>query len=312
MFDAGGGRQAVREVPRRARRSASPTTWPSSACCRRCCCTSSSSAGAPAAPRAWRPDAMLLHDAFERTAPGRAGARPRSSDGDERRISLRRPAARDARAGARAAPRRRRAAATGWSLFLDKQHRVRRGRARRAAWPARVVRAGSPADQGRQARLHAGRYAGDRAADARSAGRRCGRRSLPSAAHLATVRVAGARDATAAPRVAPWPADEARRPRSCRRRASTRTWRPSSTPRAPPATPKGVMLTHLNMRQRLALGAGLPRPARDDVIGLALPPAFSYGLYHVLMGLGLGATVVLERLARLPGQGARDPWSANG
>jgi acyl-CoA synthetase (AMP-forming)/AMP-acid ligase II len=38
----------------------------------------------------------------------------------------------------------------------------------------------------------------------------------------------------------------------------------------------------------------------DDVIGLALSPAFSYGLYHVLMGLGLGATLVIERAASFP------------
>src|SRR5690606_25847119 len=38
----------------------------------------------------------------------------------------------------------------------------------------------------------------------------------------------------------------------------------------------------------------------DDVIGLALPPSFSYGLYHVLMGLGIGATLVLENSAAFP------------
>ncbi len=37
-----------------------------------------------------------------------------------------------------------------------------------------------------------------------------------------------------------------------------------------------------------------------DVIGLALSPAFSYGLYHVLMGLGLGTTLVLERSVAFP------------
>lgn len=64
--------------------------------------------------------------------------------------------------------------------------------------------------------------------------------------------------------------------------------------------PKGVMLSHLNMRSawdavQAYLGLG-----EDDVIGLALPPVYSYGLYNLLMGLGLGATVVIERQAAFP------------
>lgn len=64
--------------------------------------------------------------------------------------------------------------------------------------------------------------------------------------------------------------------------------------------PKGVMLSHANMcAARRSVQAYLQlRP--DDVIGLALPPSFSYGLYQVLMGLGLGATVVLENSAAFP------------
>lgn len=61
--------------------------------------------------------------------------------------------------------------------------------------------------------------------------------------------------------------------------------------------PKGVMLTHLNMCSAWASVQAYLGLCEDDVIGLALPPTFSYGLYNLLMGLGLGATVVLERAA---------------
>lgn len=64
--------------------------------------------------------------------------------------------------------------------------------------------------------------------------------------------------------------------------------------------PKGVMLTHLNMRSAWASVQAYLGLREDDVIGLALSPSFSYGLYHVLMGLGLGATVVLEGSAAFP------------
>lgn len=64
--------------------------------------------------------------------------------------------------------------------------------------------------------------------------------------------------------------------------------------------PKGVMLTHLNMLSAWASVQAYLGLREDDVIALALPPVFSYGLYHLLMGLGLGATVVLERQAAFP------------
>ncbi len=64
--------------------------------------------------------------------------------------------------------------------------------------------------------------------------------------------------------------------------------------------PKGAMLTHLNMCSAWASVQAYLGLREDDVIGLALPPAFSYGLYHVLMGLGLGATLVLERSVAFP------------
>lgn len=64
--------------------------------------------------------------------------------------------------------------------------------------------------------------------------------------------------------------------------------------------PKGVMLTHHNMLSAWRSVQAYLGLDESDVIGLALPPTFSYGLYHLLMGLGLGATVVLERQAAFP------------
>jgi long-chain acyl-CoA synthetase len=64
--------------------------------------------------------------------------------------------------------------------------------------------------------------------------------------------------------------------------------------------PKGVMLTHRNMLSAWASVQAYLGLREDDVIGLALSPSFSYGLYHVLMGLGIGATLVLEGSAAFP------------
>jgi long-chain acyl-CoA synthetase len=61
--------------------------------------------------------------------------------------------------------------------------------------------------------------------------------------------------------------------------------------------PKGVMLTHHNMVSAWNSVQAYLGLRADDVIVLALPPTFSYGLYNLLMGLGLGASVVLERAA---------------
>jgi amino acid adenylation domain-containing protein len=58
--------------------------------------------------------------------------------------------------------------------------------------------------------------------------------------------------------------------------------------------PKGVMLTHANM---LAAAASITQylgAREDDVVLDALPLAFDYGLYQVLMAARVGATVVLE------------------
>lgn len=64
--------------------------------------------------------------------------------------------------------------------------------------------------------------------------------------------------------------------------------------------PKGVMLSHGNMRAAWRSVQAYLHLREDDVIGLALPMTFSYGLYHVIMGLGLGATIVIERSVAFP------------
>lgn len=63
---------------------------------------------------------------------------------------------------------------------------------------------------------------------------------------------------------------------------------------------KGAMLTHRNMTSAWAMVQAYLGLREDDVIGLALPPTHSYGLYNLLMGLGVGATVVIERQAPFP------------
>lgn len=64
--------------------------------------------------------------------------------------------------------------------------------------------------------------------------------------------------------------------------------------------PKGVMLSHDNMRAAWRSVQAYLQLREDEVIGLALPMTFSYGLYHVIMGLGLGATIVIERSVAFP------------
>ncbi|MEY4767317.1 MAG: hypothetical protein RI907_3990 [Pseudomonadota bacterium] len=64
--------------------------------------------------------------------------------------------------------------------------------------------------------------------------------------------------------------------------------------------PKGVMLTHLNMvsaNRSVSTYLGL-QP--QDIILCALPLAFDYGLYQVLMAARVGCTVVLERSFSFP------------
>jgi long-chain acyl-CoA synthetase len=64
--------------------------------------------------------------------------------------------------------------------------------------------------------------------------------------------------------------------------------------------PKGVMLSHLNMLSAARSVSSYLGLRSDDTIACALPLAFDYGLYQVLMGFKLGATVVLERNFSFP------------
>ena len=64
--------------------------------------------------------------------------------------------------------------------------------------------------------------------------------------------------------------------------------------------PKGVMLTHLNMVSAAQSVNGYLGITGEDVILCALPLAFDYGLYQILMGFLVGATVVLERSFSFP------------
>lgn len=64
--------------------------------------------------------------------------------------------------------------------------------------------------------------------------------------------------------------------------------------------PKGVMLSHLNMvsaNRSVSTYLGL---VEQDIILCALPLAFDYGLYQVLMAARVGATIVLERSFTFP------------
>ena len=60
------------------------------------------------------------------------------------------------------------------------------------------------------------------------------------------------------------------------------------------------MLTHINMLSAARSIAAYLELGADDVILCALPLAFDYGLYQVLMGFMVGATVVLERSFAFP------------
>ena len=64
--------------------------------------------------------------------------------------------------------------------------------------------------------------------------------------------------------------------------------------------PKGVMATHLNIVSAATSITTYLENTEDDVILSALPLAFDYGLYQVLMGFKVGATVVLERSFTYP------------
>jgi amino acid adenylation domain-containing protein len=128
------------------------------------------------------------------------------------------------------------------------------------------------------------------------------RPALAQAPHLRSCRVHGEPHASAAPsdaRSRPWPGTADVVPtidatRSAQDLAAL-IYTSGTT-----GLPKGVMLTHLNMTSAWASVQAYLGLRESDVIGLALPPVYSYGLYNLLMGLGLGATVVIERHGAFP------------
>ncbi len=64
--------------------------------------------------------------------------------------------------------------------------------------------------------------------------------------------------------------------------------------------PKGVMMTHLNMVTAATSITRYLENTAEDIILTALPLSFDYGLYQVLMGIKVGATVLLERSYAYP------------
>ncbi|MFO1336995.1 MAG: class I adenylate-forming enzyme family protein [Burkholderiaceae bacterium] len=64
--------------------------------------------------------------------------------------------------------------------------------------------------------------------------------------------------------------------------------------------PKGVMLSHLNMRAAAASVQAYLGLRADDVLAGVLPLAYSYGLYQLLLAFQVGARVVLQRSFAFP------------
>jgi long-chain acyl-CoA synthetase len=67
-------------------------------------------------------------------------------------------------------------------------------------------------------------------------------------------------------------------------------------------SPKGVMLSHLNMVSAADSITTYLENTRDDIIINVLPMSFDYGLYQILMGFKVGGTVVLEKSFAYPYQ----------
>ena len=123
---------------------------------------------------------------------------------------------------------------------------------------------------------------------------------LAVAPSLRSCRVAGAMpSADADPRVRPWQSTDTAghrdEPTSGEHELAALIYTSGTT-----GVPKGVMLTHANLLSAWASIQTYLGLREDDVIGLALPAAFSYGLSNLLIGMAIGATVVLDRWAAFP------------
>lgn len=119
---------------------------------------------------------------------------------------------------------------------------------------------------------------------------------------LRSLRVAsGAPAVEGEPRIRGWPAAGASASASPRERSGSSNdlaflvYTSGTT-----GVPKGVMLTDSNASSAWTSITSWLGLRVDDVVGLALPAAFIYGLGNLMMSLMLGATVVLERSAAFP------------
>jgi amino acid adenylation domain-containing protein len=65
-------------------------------------------------------------------------------------------------------------------------------------------------------------------------------------------------------------------------------------------SPKGVMLTHLNIVSAATSITTYLENTADDIVLNVLPLSFDYGLYQVLMAFKFGGTIVLERSFTYP------------
>jgi amino acid adenylation domain-containing protein len=123
---------------------------------------------------------------------------------------------------------------------------------------------------------------------------------------LATCRVTGGSVAAANDsRVRPWPAARSDEPAVPPAERDTGALAILIYTSGTTGVPKGVMLSHGNVTSALASIQAYLGLTPDDVIGLALPAAFSYGLSNLLLALSVGATVVLDRWAAFPVKLAR-------
>ncbi|MFL6661585.1 MAG: class I adenylate-forming enzyme family protein [Rhizobacter sp.] len=127
------------------------------------------------------------------------------------------------------------------------------------------------------------------------------RKALEPSTTLSTCRVAGQRDGlTDDARVQPWPLPDESRPACTPGGVGEADLAALIYTSGTTGVPKGVMLTHANVASAWASIQAYLGLREDDVIGLALPAAFSYGLSNLMIGLATGATVVLDRWAAFP------------
>ena len=126
------------------------------------------------------------------------------------------------------------------------------------------------------------------------------------AKHLRHVIVAGAFDPARlpnAPNVMPWaaaldaPSSEPPRRHNLDIDLAAIIYTSGST-----GDPKGVMLTHRNMLTATQSITTLLTMREDDVVLSALPLAFNYGLYQMIMTFAVGGRLVLERGFAYPAQ----------